>query len=682
VKRSSGDQRTLSGLASRALGWSFFNNALARLGTLGIGILLARLLGPHAFGAFAVALVALLALLSFNELGVSLAIVRWEGAPGEIAPTVATISVLSSIVIYIGCFLGAPAFANAMGAPSAASVIRVLALNIVVDGVVATPAALMQRYFRQDRKMIADQVNNWLGAAVSVFLAWKGMGAMSLAIGRMTGAVAAGVLFVVFSPEPLRFGFDRARARALFHFGLPLAGASIVVFAVTNVDQLVVGRVLGATALGFYALAFNLASWPVNMFSVPVRSVAPAVFSRLQHDPPAMRTGFLSTAGLLGSATLPICLLISGIAIPLLRFVYGARWVPASKALIWLALLAALRILFELVYDYFVVLARSRVVFTVQLVWLIALVPALIAGTLTDGIAGAAIAEVAVAALLVIPWYLRELSKVGIQRRALAGRLWLPVVAAVAVGAAAAGAARVIPNDFAACAVGGVLALMAAALLIYRMRPALAMLRPALGRQEGLQPGSASDQAAAGRPGSADPDLALLDPGASRPADPAVQAAALRALLAMAVPAPALSFRDLTGPLPMYRDFTGAMPVYQEVVASVRWDPAAARRRIRGEGKVAVPERELARAWAAESAKYARARRQAAPGPAPGTASGPVSGPAPGPAPRPASGPAPRPASGPAAAQPGTDWQVPAAVDPGDANGASTHQRRGQHERS
>ena len=81
--------------------------------------MLARLLGPHAFGTFAVALVALLAVLSFNELGVSLAIVRWQSDPAEIAPTVTTLSLVSSIIIYIGCFFGAPAFASAMGAPAA-----------------------------------------------------------------------------------------------------------------------------------------------------------------------------------------------------------------------------------------------------------------------------------------------------------------------------------------------------------------------------------------------------------------------------------------------------------------------------------------------------------------------------------------------------------------------------------
>lgn len=474
------NERTLASLATKALGWSFINNMVARFSTLGIGVALARILGPHEFGAFAVAMVALLALLSFNELGVSLAIVRWEGEPSEIAPTVTTISVISSVIIYAGCFLGAPAFASAMGAPAAADVIRVLSVNVIFDGLVSTPVGLLQRYFRQDRKMIADQANNLIGTGTSIGLALLHFGAMSLAVGRLAGAAVAAVLFIVLSPEPLRFGFDPVKARQLLRFGAPLAGASIVVFAVQNADQLVVGHVLGVTALGFYALAFNLSSWPLTIFSMPIRTVAPALFSRLQHDQPAMRKTFLACLELVETATLPSCLLISAAAVPLVRLVYGNKWAPAVQALIWLGGLTAIRILFEFIYDFFVVLARSSVVFTVQVVWLIILVPWLIVGARVYGIGGAAMAEVAVGLFIVLPWYLAELGEVGIARRPLLGRLRLPLLAAAMVGVEARAVAGAISQPFAACAVSGVLALVVIGLLGYRLRPVITGLRASM----------------------------------------------------------------------------------------------------------------------------------------------------------------------------------------------------------
>jgi O-antigen/teichoic acid export membrane protein len=471
------EKGTLAATAARALGWTFTSTALSKLGTVGIGIVLARMLGPHEFGTYAVAWVALLAMLSLNDLQVSLAIVRWPGDPAEIAPTVTTIAVAGSVAMYVVCFFAAPVYASAMGAPAATNVVRVLAISVVLDGLVCTPVGLLDRSFRQDRRMIADQVNGWLGALVSIGLAWAGLGAMSLAIGRISGAVAAAVLYIRFSPEPLRFGFDRSNARALLRYGMPLAGSTVVVFAVTNVDQLVVGRVLGPTSLGFYVLALNLATWPVTMFSMPVRNVAPAAFARLQHDQQAMRTAFLSAAALLCAVALPICLVIGGSATPLIMFAYGSRWLPASRVLLWLSLLAALTIFFQLTYDYFVVLSRTRVVFTLQLGWLLVLVPALIAGARLDGIVGVGVAQAAVAGGVILPWYLHELRRAGIRRRVLGSRLWLPLAGAAAAGLAATATARMLPNDLAALAVSGVTGLAIVGLLIFRMRAALTRLR-------------------------------------------------------------------------------------------------------------------------------------------------------------------------------------------------------------
>jgi O-antigen/teichoic acid export membrane protein len=583
----SAEKRTLGATATRALGWTFISTALNKLGTVGIGIVLARMLGPHAFGTYAVAWVALLAMLSLNDLSVSMAIVRWPGDPAEIAPTVTTIATAGSVAMYVVCFIGAPAYASAMGAPAAADVVRVLALSVVLDGLVCTPVGLLDRSFRQDRRMIADQVNGWLGALVSIALAWVGLGPMSLAIGRITGAVAAAVLYITFSPEPLRFGFNRSKARALLRYGTPLAGSTVVVFAVTNVDQLVVGRVLGATALGFYVLALNLATWPVTMFSMPVRNVAPAAFARLQHDHEAMRTAFLSAAGLLCAVALPICLVIGGAATPLIMFAYGARWLPASRVLLWLSLLAALTIFFQLAYDYFVVLARTRVVFTVQLGWLVALVPALIVGARLDGIVGVGVAQAVVAGGVILPWYLHELRGAGIRRRVLGSRLWLPLAGAVVAGLAAAGAARVLAaSNLAALAVSGVTGLAVVGLLVFRMRGALVRLRQ--GRGEVAAPGVLKVPAVlTSTPVSCGPGLGGVRP---RPAVPDSRAPATipqRALRGAYAQDPWAARTETAGsaerrpdeagspvlmpPWPSYLEATGPLPIFDSV--ATRWSP-------------------------------------------------------------------------------------------------------------
>ncbi|GGK79348.1 hypothetical protein Sme01_21890 [Sphaerisporangium melleum] len=476
------DATSLRGRAGRALGWSFLSTIAARLGTLAIGITLARVLGPAEFGTFAVALVALLAMLSINELGVSLAIVRWPDDPRTIVPTVATMSAGFSVLVCGAFVLAAPAFAEVMGNPAATGPVRVLAISVVTNGLVAPSAALMQREFMQGRKMIADQVDNWLGALISLTLALLGWGAMSLAIGRVCGSLAGGALLVRFAPHPPRFGYDPMVARRLVRFGVPLAGASLLVFGVGYADQLVIGHVLGSTALGFYVLAVNLSGWPVAVFSQPVRAVAPAAFARLQHDRPTLNRSFVAVASLLAGLTLPMCLLLAGAAPPIIRFVYGAEWEPAAVALAGLGVLAGLRILFELVYDYLVVLERSRAVLAVQALWLVVLVPAMWIGVGAGGLRGAAIALVAVAGLVVLPAYLWMLARAGVRLGAFARGLWPAVLAALAVGAVAVLAGRFAgPGlaDLAVLAVSGAFGVLVVAAYGYRRRAVLRDIKEA-----------------------------------------------------------------------------------------------------------------------------------------------------------------------------------------------------------
>ena len=494
------DHQSLLSRASGAWAWSFANTILGRVGTLGIGIALARLLGPKEFGTYAVALIALMAVLSFNELGVSLAIVRWPGDPREIASTVNSIALTASILLALATFFVAGPFAAAMGEPSAAPVVQLLGLTVIISGGVASPAALMEREFRQKQRMLVDQVSSWAGALTSIGCAVAGMGAMSLATGRLVGASAGAILFVRYSPQPWRLGLNRRQLRPLLKFGMPLSGASIVVFITGFADQIVVGRMLGAVMLGYYVLAFNLSQWPIAVFSQPLRNVAPATFSRLQHQPEAMRSAFRGLVGLLAAVVLPVCLLLSGAAGPIIGTVYGHRWAPAAGVLVWLGILAAFKILYELAYDYLVVIGASRAILGLQAVTLASLIPALIAGTAAAGINGAAASQVVIAAGVMLPLYVFLFARAGLHPRRLLARVWMPVVIGAGVGLSALAVGRVLHSDLAACAVDGLVAATALAGLILRDRRELKQLR-----------GGSWDGPVAPSPVAADPPGVLLN---------------------------------------------------------------------------------------------------------------------------------------------------------------------------
>lgn len=469
---------SLPARVSHALRWSFASTLFTRLSTFAVNVILSRILGPHAFGAFAVALVALFAMQTFNDLGIGMAIIRWEKDPAEIVPTVMTTSVVVSALAYAVCFFLAPVYAAAMGAPAATNLVRLVGVSLLIDGFINTANALLQRNLRARQRTIALQ-SGWLGTILTIVLASTGHGAMSLAIGQVSGTAITGMLYLVFAPESLRFGYDREKARQLLGFGLPLAGSNIIAFAAGSADQVIVGHLLGPVALGFFVLASNLAGWPLSMFTRPVRHVLPAALSRLQGNKAALRTAFLNAAGVLLAVALPVCALIGGSAKPLIGFVYGSHWVPAAQAVIWLAVLNGGRILIELAYDYLVVVARTRFLLVGQVVWLAAVVPSLIVGSKGAGIYGAALGESAVVILVVVPIYLLGLRSEAISFSGIAKQGCLPAAGAVITWLAGAQAPDFISNRAAALLVSGAAAMVVIAFLVYLKRATLAALRSA-----------------------------------------------------------------------------------------------------------------------------------------------------------------------------------------------------------
>ncbi|MFF1343458.1 oligosaccharide flippase family protein [Streptomyces sp. NPDC058290] len=436
--------------------WSLVNTVVMRLGNFVTGIVLARFfLGPEAWGVYGIAQTVLLVLLSANELGVSLAIVRWEGDPRRFAPTVLTLSASSSCLLYAVLFTAAPAVARVLGSPEASGILRVMCVCVVLDGLSQVPAGFLTREFAQGRRMAIDAVNFVLSTGVTLLLAVQGWGAMSFAWGAVAGNAAALVGCCLAAPGTLRFGWDRVQARALLRFGLPLAGASMLALGVVNVDTMVVGSALDQLALGFYVLAFNISGWPVRIISEAARRVSFAGFSRLADSPGALAGGFGRALGVVMTGTVPLCVLLAALAAPIVGLVYGDRWLPAAAALPWLMALGLVRIGCELAYDCLVAIGRRRSLIGVQGLWLVVLIPALVVGAGAGGIVGVAQGHVLVAGAVVVPVFLFALHRGGVGLATVARACAWPFLGGAVMAAVVLGLERLLGD--------GVLALLATA---------------------------------------------------------------------------------------------------------------------------------------------------------------------------------------------------------------------------
>jgi lipopolysaccharide exporter len=244
--------------------------------------------------------------------------------------------------------------------------------------------------------------------------------------------------------------------------------ASIVNSILINVDYALIGHLLGTVALGTYVLAFNAASWPSSLLWNILSNITMPAFSRLRNDAELLNKGIASALRALSLAVIPISALTIALARPIVLTLYGAKWVAAADVLSVLSLYGAISIICVLFANILASLGRAKILLVIQMIWLIALIPAMTAGVHWDGIVGAAVAHIAVIGPLVLPCYLLALKRASGVRFVALAKAMLPGLLA---GSAAAFGARVVAAQFAnslaqlvtGLAAGGLIYMIAAA---------------------------------------------------------------------------------------------------------------------------------------------------------------------------------------------------------------------------
>ncbi|HJV99397.1 MAG TPA: lipopolysaccharide biosynthesis protein [Arthrobacter sp.] len=444
-----------SSLRSRigaGLAWSTVNSLVLRLGSFAVGIVLARLLAPEQFGVFAVALTVQAVLMTLADLGMSTDLIRSANAEAK-GPTVATLALVSGTVLTGAMAASAQGLADLLGSSQAGPVIAVMAFSLMLAGAGVVPYASLQRQFAQKKLFIIALVEFAVGTALTVGLVLGGWGVMGLAAARIASQLLTLVLQFILSGERVRFGFDPAFAPGILRYGIPVACANMLSWALLNVDNVAISRLAGPVALGFYFLAFNISNWPMSAIGQVVRSVSIPAFARLASG--RSDQSFAAVVGPVWAVSLLAGLMLALLSAPVVELVYGEKWLSAAVILAWLGLFGSLRTLFDLSASYLLARGASKATLIVQLAWIAALVPAMFTGVGIAGTSGAAIAHLGTALLIVCPAYAFALRSSGANLMAIGARLWPPVAAAIPAAGAALGAMALQPTPVAALLAGG-----------------------------------------------------------------------------------------------------------------------------------------------------------------------------------------------------------------------------------
>jgi lipopolysaccharide exporter len=428
-------KRTLSSSVRSGAIWNLASTLLLRLTGIVVTAVVAHILSPRDFGIFAVASTAFTIVSSLGEFGVSSCLVRADLDLDSLAPTMATVSLITSVLFAGAMVFWARPIAAALGSADAAAPVKVMAITVVLVGVFAVPTAQCMRDFKQDKIFLANALSFIPSTALLLILAKSGSGAMAFAWSRLAGQVVSGIVVAASVQKNYLPGLSRGALSVLYKFGIPLAAANFIGFILLNVDYALVGRHLGSVQLGIYVLAFNVASWSSTLLSSVINSVSIPAFSRVKHDPRLLRDAIDNGLRAVAVVAMPMCTLLMVISRPLVLTLYGARWHAAAPVLSVLSVYGVISIICLLFSGMLTGLGRSRFVLIVQMVWLAALFPAMTVGVRKDGIVGAAIAHIIVIGPIVLPSYLIALKRATGVRVSMLVKDVLPSLTAASVAA-------------------------------------------------------------------------------------------------------------------------------------------------------------------------------------------------------------------------------------------------------
>jgi len=324
---------SLSQKVIRGGAWVFTLNIVARGLFFIRTVILARLLLPSDFGLVGIAMIATSMLLSFSGTGFAPALIQKKSGTADYLNTAWCVEAVRGIVLAFILFLLAPLVAIFFNNPEAKLVIQVMAIAIALTGLTNMGMIYFQKELQFEKLFIYNFSTQMATLIVSVSLAFILRNVWALVYGTIFGAMTKLILSYVFHPFRPNLKFDLDKAKELFRFGKWMLGSSILIFLLTQGDDIFVGKLLGVTALGFYTMAYRLSNLPTTEITHVISQVTFPAYSKLQDNIPKLRESYLKVLQVTVFLSFPLAGLIFILAPEFTRIFLGEKWIPMVPAM-------------------------------------------------------------------------------------------------------------------------------------------------------------------------------------------------------------------------------------------------------------------------------------------------------------------------------------------------------------
>lgn len=384
----------------RNLGAAGSAQIILRLLSVARYIILARLLEPAEFGLFALASAWLAVSKRFDDFGIESALIQRKELPPDMFRGGLLFRYLSAVLIFLLIFSLAPLLETFYGMSSLSSVLRTLSLVLLLRLPALSARIDLTRRLNFKSISFIQILSGTGGILITLALAFSGFGVWSLVWGTLSGTLLNTLLFYIKgkkTPAVYHFDFKSIdhlwkNTKEIRKFARPVFGASLVGFLVTQLDDLIVGKLLGVVELGFYTVAFTWANLCVTAFVNLTGKIFFSTISRIQEQIDKVRRGYLSAVKWTALIIIPVNLGLFALAPDFILNVLGEKWLPSVSVIRVLCLYGILRGMGGIGGSFRKALGRPEIFFKLGLLFLAIFLLGVFPLTLKFGITGTAFA--------------------------------------------------------------------------------------------------------------------------------------------------------------------------------------------------------------------------------------------------------------------------------------------------
>jgi O-antigen/teichoic acid export membrane protein len=438
---------SLGGATKRGIAWALSSNLANQVLQFAVGIVLARLLAPADFGVFATTGIFTGLAATVSNIGLGSALVQRAAIEERHRRTMLTANLVSSSLIVLLLWATSPAIAAYFRNPIAGPVLRLVALNFLLNAFSSVSFSLLSRVLNFRILAVTEAVAAAAFGLVAILLALRGYGVWAIAWAGLAQSLVRAVLLILRAGWPLRLGWDRRALADLLGLGAGLTLKRVINYAAANVDYAVIGRRLGPADLGYYTRAYGLITMPLHQFSRVIMTVLFPAFSRIQGDDARLIAGYSKVVTATAIVSFPFLVGLALVAPSFIAVIYGEKWLPTVLPLMIMCVAGMMKSVSTFVGA--IADAKGQVQREVkrQLIYLGVLIAGTIAGS-RYGTTGVAVAVVFASFLMLIMMQSFLGSLTGMRWRTFLGSLW-PALAATLVMATAVIGAQAMVGRFA-----------------------------------------------------------------------------------------------------------------------------------------------------------------------------------------------------------------------------------------